>query len=463
MKRIVGGHAKKLSVLVLVLAATKWAAAQQILLDNARLIIGDGNVLQQASLLIEGGMIAAIGTGDELARPGVEVIDLSGKTVMPALIDGHAHLGYEGGETWGAQNYRRENLIDNLQRYAYYGFGAVFSAGSDPAILMAELQLQQQQGGFLGARPLFAAGMAPPGQGPNNQFLPHALQVERDTGMIILRGLTDPQQARRAVREVAAEGVDFIKLWVDDRGGTQQKLPFEIYDAVADEALGQGLRVFVHQQYATDIPPLLDAGVHGFLHGRIGPDFDRAIARRTAEANAFVVPNLGLSELRREAIGDDPFLRETHSAVAAAPMTAASSERLSHPSRDARAEALLKESFADLLVEGVDIVLGTDAGALPYHPFGYTGHRELEIYVRLGMTPMQALQAGTSVAARHLGLTDMGLLAPGYSADLVILSANPLDEIRNTRAIDSVYVRGQAVDRAALSAAWIAGNENARE
>ncbi len=99
--------------------------------------------------------------------------------------------------------------------------------------------------------------------------------------------------------------------------------------------------------------------------------------------------------------------------------------------------------------------LGTDAGAMPYHPFGYTGHRELEIYVRLGMSSMQVLQAGTSVAARHLGLTDMGLLAPGYSADLLVLSANPLDDIRNTRAIDIVYLRGQAVDREALSDSWL--------
>jgi imidazolonepropionase-like amidohydrolase len=458
MTKITAGQPGKLSLSVLLLFVTEWVWAQAILLDNARLIIGDGNVLEQASILIDDGVISAVGSGDELRGPGTEVVDLSGKTVMPALIDGHAHLGYQGGETWGAENYGRDNLIDNLQRYAYYGFGAVFSAGSDPAELLLELQAQQQQREFLGARLLFAAGMAPPGEGPNNQFLAHALQIERDTGMTILRGLSDPGQAREAVREVASEGIDFIKIWVDDRGGTQQKLSAQIYGAVADEASQRGLRVFVHQQYATDMPPLLDAGVHGFLHGRIGPDFDRTLARMTARANAFVVPNLGLSELRREAIGDDSFLRQTHTEVAAEPMTAASSERVNNPTPDAMTEAALRQSLALILSEGVDIMLGTDAGAVPYHPYGYTGHRELEIYVRLGMTPMQALQAGTSVAARHLGLTDMGALAPGYSADLIILSANPLDDIRNTRSIDSVYLRGQALDRQALSAAWTIGD-----
>ena len=458
MKESSGGRAAKLPALFVLLIGlsigAEWAAAQATLLHDARLIIGNGSVLEEASILIDDGVIRAVGTRDELLGPDLELIDLSGKTVIPALIDGHAHLGYQSGETWGAENYTAENVIDTLQRYAYYGFGAVFSAGGDPLELLSELQAQQQRGEVPGARLLFAAGMAPPGQGPNNQFLSQALQVERDTGMTVLQGLGDAPQARQAVRAVAAQGIRFVKIWVDDRGGTQQKLSPEIYRAVAEEAQALGMKVFVHQQYPTDMPPLLDAGVHGFLHGRIGPDFGQTIARETAQANAFVVPNLGLPELRREAIGDDSFLRETHTAAALAPVTAATSERVNDPGRDPTAEAELSESFAQLLIEGVDIMLGTDAGAVPHHPFGYTGHRELEIYVRLGMTPMQALQAATDVAARHLGLTDMGLLAAGYSADFVILSANPLDDIRNTRAIDSVYLKGQAVDRDAWSAAW---------
>ena len=105
-------------------------------------------------------------------------------------------------------------------------------------------------------------------------------------------------------------------------------------------------------------------------------------------------------------------------------------------------------------IKGVDIVLGTDAGAVPNHPFGYTGHRELEIYVRLGMSPMQALVAATSNAAKHLGLNDMGMLSPGYSADFIILDENPLDEIRNTRTISSVYLSGKEIDRSALQKKW---------
>ena len=117
-------------------------------------------------------------------------------------------------------------------------------------------------------------------------------------------------------------------------------------------------------------------------------------------------------------------------------------------------EAELVNSFNSMIEAGVDIVLGTDAGAVPNHPFGYTGHRELEIYVRLGMSPMQALVAATSNAAKHLGLNDMGMLSPGYSADFIILDENPLDEIRNTRTISSVYLSGREIDRSALQKKW---------
>ena len=128
---------------------------------------------------MEGDRIVEVGTTGELtAPPGAISIDLTGKTIIPALIDAHAHLGYEGYTSWGSQNYSRENLIEHLERYAYYGFGAVFSAGSDPEDLAIEIQRAQRDGEVEGARFLFGAGMAPPGQGPNNQFLAHAVGLD---------------------------------------------------------------------------------------------------------------------------------------------------------------------------------------------------------------------------------------------------------------------------------------------
>ena len=218
------------------------------------------------------------------------------------------------------------------------------------------------------------------------------------------------------------------------------------------ESASLGAKVLVHQQFAEDMPDLLAAGAAGFLHGRLGEALTAEIAEQTARAGAFVIPNLGLGELRREAIGDDPFLRAAMPAESANALAGPDSGRQASVTRDASNEARLSASLSRLLDAGVDIVLGTDAGPLPGHPFGYSGHRELEIYVRLGMTPMQALIAGTSAAARHYDLDDLGVLAPGYSASLVVLSANPLDDIRNTQSIEQVFLDGREIDREAIVA-----------
>ena len=108
-------------------------------------------------------------------------------------------------------------------------------------------------------------------------------------------------------REVADRGISFIKIWVDDRGGSQAKLAPELYRPLIAESERLGVKVFVHHQFPEDMPDQLEAGVAGFLHGRLGDALTDEIAQQTAAAGAFVIPNLGLGELRREAIGEDPF------------------------------------------------------------------------------------------------------------------------------------------------------------
>ncbi|MGB0321742.1 MAG: amidohydrolase family protein [Pseudohongiellaceae bacterium] len=423
-------------------------AQNKMLFQDASLIIGDGSVLTNHDLLIENGLIVSL--GENLPPPDTGlVVDLQGKWVMPALIDAHAHLGFQSRQSWGADNYDLENLTDNLEQYAYYGFGAVFSAGSDPAeiaqLLTATVRSRNNLPEFL-----YAAGLAPPGEGPNNQFLEQTSQVQARTGYQVLYGVTDPESARQTVTDLALKGFEFVKIWVDDRGGSQTKLAPEIYRAVAQHAGEAGLKVFVHQQSASDMLDLISAGVDGFLHGRIGRDFTDELIERAVQSDVFVIPNLGLGELRREAIGEDQFLTPFLSQGLRESLSA-SEIRQMQPERDATNESELIAGFARIETGDLDLVLGTDAGAVPGHPFGYTGHRELEIYVRLGMSPMDALRSATSLAAKHLGLRGLGLLEPGKQASLLILNSNPTSDIRNTRDIHSVYLNGQRVDRSAIA------------
>lgn len=435
--------------LVIVSNASHAQNQPPLLLRNATIITGDGEQIARGSVLIEESLITEVGETGTIDFPAdTVVVDLTDKFLLPALIDAHAHLGFQSSQGWGSEFYNRDNLLANLQQYAYYGFSAVFSAGSDPAQLALALQAEFAQEQVRAARFLFAAGMGPPGQGPNDAFLVETGKLEARMGMSVLRGVDGPVQGIERAREVAEQGIPFIKIWVDDRGGSQQKLSPESYLPLVAEGMRQRLKTFAHQQNASDMLPLIDAGVSGFLHGRLGPDLDAVVAEALARERVFTVPNLGLGELRREAIGNDPFLQSVLPSDEVERLARRQPGLPNSPEQDRELAAAMQR----LISAGADIVLGTDAGALPDHPFGYTGHRELEIFVRLGLTPMQAIVAATFNAALHLGQNDLGLVAPGRRADLLVLDANPLSDIRNTRQINSVYIGGIELNRAEIAA-----------
>jgi imidazolonepropionase-like amidohydrolase len=418
---------------------------------NGRIIVGDGSVIESGSVLLRDQLIWAVSDSEISVNQATTVIDVSGKTIMPALIDSHAHLGFQSSSSWGAENYSLENIASNLEQYAYFGFAAAFSAGTDPQDLALSIQQKQSRNELGGARFLFAVGMGPVGQGPNELFLSQIAAVEKRMDTRVLRGLVDTIDAINAARETEKQGVPFIKVWIDDRGGSQTKLPPEIYKPLIAEGQRLRLKTFVHQQSSADMLGLIDAGAAGFLHGRLEQGFSREIARASRLHQVFIVPNLGLAELRRAPLGDDEFLRPVISPALQQQLSQRAAPSLSQQQAGAQLQRRLKHAFTLLSEERVDVILGTDAGAIPNHPFGYTGHKELEIYVRLGFTPMQALMAGTSQAAKHLNLPDLGMIAQGLSADLVVLSANPLDSISNTQLIERVFLKGRQIDRQSIA------------
>ena len=422
--------------------------AADVVYSGMRVIPGDGSPpIEEAVMAVDGRVITGLGPAAEVrVQPEAATVDLTGKTLIPALIDLHGHVGFQRGLTYDAANYTRENIVDYLLRYLYHGVGTVVSLGTDPGDLWQEIRRDQVLGVLGGAR-LYTAGsgLAAPNAGPGSPALrPSAA------------GVTSEEEGRRLVGELADQGVAFVKIWVDDRGGTVEKLAPPLYRAIIDEAHRRGLQVIAHVYYHEDAEDLVAAGVDGFAHLVRDREMDDALVAAIAERDVFVMPNLGVSERRRHAAApawlQDPLLAAT---VAPAVLERAAASYAGFaadaPARAAQ-YAAMERSLLKLHAAGAALVLGSDAGVQDHFP-GFAAHRELELLVAAGLPPMDALAAATSRPALRLRLIDAGRLAPGARADFVVLDANPLDDITATRRIAAVYMGGAEVDRAALRAA----------
>jgi imidazolonepropionase-like amidohydrolase len=418
-------------------AQTPGTGTAVVLFEGARLIAGDGRpAMENSAFLVEGSRITQVGTKGSVKRPARSaVVDLQGKTVMPAFVDTHSHLGYTDvrtGDT-SSTHYTRENLLDHLRRYAYYGIAATLSMGLDRGELPYELRAKPVDGTslFLTA----GRGIAMPNAGPNALYW-------RDAPY----GVTTETEARQAVRELAAKKVDIVKIWVDDRNKTVTPLPPSLYRPIIQEAHALGLRVVAHVYYLADAKELLRAGIDGFAHGIRDLEVDDEIMGLfKARPQFFLIPNLPDTP----PLGNDlVWLSETLPWKQIEALKRAAATTLSRPRLfDVQARSLKK-----LAAAGVRIAFGTDAGIGA--PYGWSAHAEIADMVAAGMTPAQVIVAATRTSAEVLRLDALGTLAPGKSADFIVLNANPLDNITNTRRIAQVYLRGRQINRKALSSEW---------
>ena len=386
-------------------------ASSAVVFEGARVIVGDGAVIEGAVFVVDGGRFAEVGaTGDVEVPAGAARMDLSGKTVMPAIVNAHFHLNPERGAR-----------TEQLQHSAYYGTSLAVSLGLDEGDASFEMRDEVMPD----AARSQTAGRGITSPEPGRSEVPHWVTTE--------------DEARTAVRGLADQQVDIVKIWVDDRGGQYERLSPELYGAVIDEAHAHGLRVTAHVFRLEDAKGLLRAGVDAFAHGIRDMDVDDELVDLWRERQHVVlVPNLpgpGVAETFDWLSGSVPAER-----IAA--MNANSTDR---PEAQ-EFFGIQARNMMRLHGEGFTVSFGTDGGS------PWAVHQELADMVRAGMSPADVIVAATSTSAEFVGADDLGTVEAGKSADFIVLDANPLDDITNTRAIDAVYLRGVAVDREGLGA-----------
>jgi imidazolonepropionase-like amidohydrolase len=459
----------------LILAMAGAAAAQAptvTVFEGARLITGDGSApIENSAFVVENNRFTQIGRRGEVPVPaGARRVDISGKTVMPTLVDLHGHFGFQNipAGTMSKETFTRENLLDHMQRLAFHGVGAAVGVGDlvDRSDMhggrtgWGDVPLRLREEVVPGAA-LFrtsGAGMAWPGSGAQGD--PSRVDVSYP--------VSTPQEARAAVDDYVKIKPAFIKIWVDDRRGTKKTLTPELYRAIADEAHKFNVPVAVHNVKLDDAKELLRAGVEGWLHvpvrdGDVVDDEIVGIVKDRIARNdrpvMWVTPSLITSWMNttggtRPAWLDDPLLRATYSPEQidkywGDPLKKMSPEAVARARKNFEADG---RNAMKLRAAGMRIVEGTDTGQSRFL-IGYFNHLDLESMVAMGMTPSEVIVAATRDSAEIAHL-DAGLVAPGKSADFIVLDANPLESISNTRRIDKVYLRGQEVPRAALAAKW---------
>jgi imidazolonepropionase-like amidohydrolase/ABC-type multidrug transport system permease subunit len=439
---------------------------QSWLIQNARIFVGNGNVIESGAVLVRGGKIAEIyeGSFPDAKKLNAEAIDAAGKTVLPGLIDMHVHLGGPGGfyDDWSKYDPRKA-YERALESYLYCGVTAVRSAG-DKVDEMLKLRQQFNSGEKLGSE-LFLCGplfTAEGGHGTEySKRIPEIARAGFDAQF--LRIPKTPEEARQQVDDLAAKGVNAIKgiLEAGVPGYAFNRLNLDLLRAVVDEAHAKTLPVSIHTGESRDVIDAVALGADSIEHGSFRDEIaDATIAEMAAKDIAFD-PTLSVVEgftdfsegktdlLKRslvQQVATKELLTGTEHAAASDEMKSFREGLSRYPmSMDLGGRNLLKAWRA-----GVLLVTGSDAGNfLVFH--GPTVQHEIELWVAAGIPPEVALRAATSNAAKLLRADDrIGTIEKGKEATLLIVDGNPLQDVRALSSVSVVLLKGERVARSTI-------------
>ena len=405
-------------------------ALAQVTVIHAGSVIrdADGEPSGPATITIEDGRIVSIVDG--LQTPGGEalVIDLADKTVLPGLIDLHVHLtGDPGGDFWKEATEPDEWGVvvgaKNARITALAGFTTVREAGSGPETAFA-LRRGTAEGLIPGPR-IVAAGVPLAiigGHGDVNGFRPEVNEL-LDTGFTC----TGPVECAAKVRLASQNGSDVIKITATGGVLSQQGRGLEAHfsdaemKAIAETAHSLGLKVMAHAHGARGIEAASRAGIDTIEHGTY---LDEAAARAMRENGTVLVPTLMAFQGVTERLGKGIYTPVVEDKIRAVAETA-------------------RVFMGKALRWNVPIAFGTDAGVFAHG----RNAGEFALMRAQGMTDRQALASATTIAAKVLEMDDqIGRLAPGYSADIIAVDGNPLDDVTVLEKVDFAMVRGRVIE-----------------
>ncbi|RKQ94237.1 amidohydrolase family protein [Maricaulis maris] len=416
-------------------------APRSYLITNASLLDpATDRVQADGHVLVVDGRIERVGTGALPARPdGVELIDAGGRVLMPGLVDVHVHV------------FDETDLAAGLAR----GVTTVRNMGGFPFHL--PLASRIERGEILGPR-LMTTG-------------PILNEVGGRNGNALHEAVDGAEEARASVRRQYAAGFRHLKLY--------SNLSRESFAAIRDEATGLGMTMSGHPVEGTEADPVdfaasLDAGFRTLEHTEsivwyaLNDEMDPAGVRRLAEqiaaSGTMIDPTLVVHENLARIV-------ETGGAHITRPVMASYNPVIAgfeqdnfefwaqYPHDDrTRMQAFYVEFTGALHEAGVPLTVGTDSGVM-VTPHGVSTVREMEILVDAGLTPMEAIRAATLNGAQALGLEgEVGCLAPGCAADLILLNGDPAQDIARLYEIEAVMRDGRWLDRDALAALEEAGH-----